>query len=58
MRCTWQRYLQLGIAIACSAGCELRRYEISTRIDADGSIHREIYQPLDNTLPAEAVAEP
>jgi len=51
------RALFIALAALVSTGCEVRQYDVSTRLDADGSIHREIYQPLDNTLPPEAIEE-
>lgn len=46
--------LALGVLLTAGA-CDVRRYEIATRIDADGTFHRTIFQPLDLTLPPEAI---
>lgn len=45
------------LLVIAAVGCKTRRYEVLTRLEPDGTFRREIYQPLDDSLPPEALAE-
>ena len=48
--------LTLIIAVVLAGGCKPKKYTVSTRIDANGEFDREILQPLDDSLPQEALS--
>lgn len=48
--------LVLITAIPLSGGCKPKKYAVSTRIDANGEFDRDTLQPLDDSLPREALA--
>lgn len=50
--------LALLAAIPLATGCKPKKYTVSTRIDPTGEFDREILQPLDDSLPPEALAQP
>jgi hypothetical protein len=47
--------LTLAAALLLLIACDPKRYHTITRIEPDGRVYRSIYQPLDDSLPPEAV---
>ncbi|HOW70218.1 MAG TPA: hypothetical protein PKY77_06400 [Phycisphaerae bacterium] len=50
--------LTLVVVMVVSGGCKPKKYAVSTRIDSGGEFDREILQPLDDSMPPEALVIP